>query len=197
MAFRPVHGVTELVIRGEANGSERINTFYFKNEMGTPSAAQLNQLCLEFFTDVIAFYLACLSTNYRLVSIDARDISLPLGAEGHYIPSTTMFGAISSNPEASAVAALLTRETAFTGHSNVGRVYLPEVPANSAVKDVLSSAIVTLLTNLAVRLLHKYVGNLFTPVVASREHDTFNVIHDWVVRSIIGSQRRRKTGVGS
>lgn len=188
--------VYRLAVRSTYNNvDDMINVFHYRQELvviGNPAEDLANQ----WVSDVMTTYQGVISGSVTIAEVNVRPV--PPATEFFDLALTGIVGSLSGEALPLMNAGIITWRTALIGRRNRGRSYLPVgsenlqnagswLPAYIANMDAFAVANMQLL-ELGVPqwqlVIHSEVGGTDTPVI------------DHVSRPLIGTQRRRKQGVG-
>lgn len=177
------------------NVDDIVNVWHYRQELvviGNPAEDLANQ----WATDLTLLYRGLFGGGVAITDLSVRPIApateffdLNLGAQ-----AGTLAGQTLPLPN----APIITWRSDLIGRRNRGRTFFPPPTENEQDGGSISAALITALTNFgdaAMQLLELGVPQ-WQMVVHSEVGGTDVPVTSFVVRSIMGTQRRRKQGVG-
>jgi hypothetical protein len=187
------------------DGTLAQNVFHFiANFVGDDTNQNVIDACVQYVEDI---YDALANNIRNTVDLDTVEVDTVAWdpAEGKWLteftvgigfPSVTFTDTADLLPNQMAPVML-----AYTGRpKSYGRKFIVGATESATVGSDLQSSI---LTNLATALAHYLAdetvsgSNVLSPGVPRQAENTFLEFYNGVVNSIIGSQRRRKPGLGA
>ena len=192
---RPMANTVQILVKGDFNGKQCLNTFYFKYaSVVPPTETDLSQLIDAWILNNQGAFRDCVSTDYKIIEYVAIDLgSVPQTSVSRLISPAaagTRGGAVSAGN----VAVGLKRKTSHRGRSYRGRIEVPAIVNNDVVRDIISSALQALLAILAGKLLDRIGsigGGQFIPSAGSYKLIQSNPIVAWVFDLVSDSQKTR------
>jgi hypothetical protein len=182
---------------------QMVNVFHYE-QLADGAFPGAQELCLQWEADALPAYLDLLSTRITVQILEARQV---LGGAESFDLGIGVNGELSSDDIVPLTSApIISWRTGLAGRSFRGRTYLPPVPEGNQDAGNLDSAYSDLMDAFAAanRLLINGVTEEFQLVVFSTVEDgsprvppIATPVTSWVVRDNMGSQRRRRQGVGS
>lgn len=203
MAFVPVPNGIQLCFLFTTDSQEWQFCLTLRKSAGAPTSTDLEDVAVtggSWWTNTLRNLIAPAAT---LVEVVATDLTSQ-GAPQHRLSMGTTGNAATGSPPLNA-AAVVSHRTAKRGRSYRGRSYLSAFPLGQTTSANLLNG--TYASNLA-SAFSTLAGTLdvsgFDHVVASKQHNGVatspaeaNEVINYVVDTLIDSQRRRLTGRGS
>jgi len=197
MAYIP--GWIRLTVHIDHEGSQMNLIQDYGTAVVSPTPAQLNALCLDFWTTFSTTLLSLIDDSYVVRFIDAVDLSAPGGSTGSYTISSGGQGTRSGDPMPANVANVISWRTGRSGRSYRGRTYMFGMEDTDAFGSYFVTTYLTTLGLFALALL-LYDGGptlaVYT-VVASETLAVLTPKTGYVINDVVDSQRRRLPGRGS
>lgn len=191
----------EVIIYGTIDNQMTINTFYYIDSGGVPGPSTAQNLANAWLTANKTLMSNCVSADWTFTQIKVGCLTLP--SYQPYVAPLSGSGNGPAGHQPSTDAITVTRYTGTRGQSGRGRILLPAVPTTWAVNSVLTaSAITTLSLNIIFILNEVTVSsiNYFAALVSMKNKLGPKlgaaVLNTLLLRTIIGSCRRRKIGRG-
>lgn len=199
MAFQPVPGTIEAVVRYVLGGVNIVNTFYAIHTLGETQAKI--QLLAELVDAWMDDGLKTLLSNEMTYSGTAtRGLGEENSYEGLSVAGAGACG-YAAEPLPNNCAIALKRSSGQTGRSARGRIYLPGIPVSwqSSNENILTASFVDAALVPLNNLRTVLAAEAFTEVIVSRYHNgakraegvTFAVTEYSYVDTRIDSQRAR------
>jgi hypothetical protein len=205
----------ELSVVGRCLGQEIVNVFHFR-AMAAGNLA--SAIAADFNTNMKTSFLANLPAAYQLQTLKCQQIN-PVGPIGiDYAPTGTTVGALATNPSTLAATAVIGWTTAYVGRSRRGRTFYGPMAGDQYTSDSLIAGRVTGITTFVTTFMGRYLSGgtfaataqavVWSPTIAGQYSQATPpamgdptsasaYILNAVVRTLIHTQRRRATGVGS
>jgi len=194
-----------LTIRGTLFGNQIVNSWGFM-QISTTAGFLGQALIDEWQAACLTQYQGCSSQLATYDLLSARSI-VP---DSHVVVEeslTGITGAVSGEVSPNQVAGVITWRTALAGRSYRGRTYIPALPQSYVVSGLLSATGLgnynTFRTAMMTAFAATGSSTNFRLGVISRVADgvarptpLIQVVTSSVVRTIPGTQRRRRLGVG-
>jgi len=187
-----------LAVRGVHETNNFIYGFNLRGPVGRPTEAQLIGLCSNFWTNFGAQLAALHGTQFIFTNVEATDRYDTGGAYGNFVPVVNAIGTKATDAVPANVAHVISWNTGLSGRSYQGRTYLTGWTDVDYTQSILSSANITLLSNLAQSLI-TWAGPIGTAVdfvVASIKLLSLQSINGYTIDNVADSQRRRLPGRG-
>jgi hypothetical protein len=196
--------IFKLSIVSTFTGNDQIvnNLHYVQLAAVTDPPAQ--DLADRFLSDVIPSYLNLLSTRIVVQLLEVRQV---LGGLGSYDLTVGDNGNLSSDDIVPLQSApLISWRTGLAGRAHRGRTFLPPIPEGNQDAGNLDTSYKNLMGSFAAvaRLINDGVADVWQLCIFSTELDgeprvppVGTPVTSWIIRDNMGSQRRRRQGVGS
>jgi len=198
MAFQPVGNTSRCELR-MTHGTNRLeNTFWYRWTGSPPTVAELLALAAAVGAGVGEQIRLAVSQGvvFREVYCRNMDTEVANQATQPFAPGTS--GARVGNPVASNEACEIVRRTGQTGRSSHGAIRVSEFVEADVDGNTISSALMTLLGNVALGLLQNYVGGRFFAALGSRSRgDSKPLQAAAVLDSDVDSQKTRLNAHGT
>ncbi len=201
--------VVRMTVETLTNGQRCQNTFDYGDAIGTPiSASALFTLIGDFQTQVQTQYLAVLSPLTTLVSVTASELKFGVTPSQVSIITPGTVGTAGATNLPLETGATMSRYSSIKGKHGRGRVTIPAVPNTFTTPatdaNIINATGITAYNALSARLLGTIVsgGNSWVPVLSVRPTppsvlvSNTSGINSYVLRTTLGSARRRKPGRG-
>lgn len=204
MPFQSVPNTAEVVIEGELDGEQAVNTHYAKFASAY-TQDDLNALASAVDDWVGAVWLPLMPTNYHYTRTVARGLTSEIDMEAE---DNTFSGSGTGGVNSGANNQTLSvkRRSAFTGRGARGRIFVPGIYDGAKADDNhvaagFVTAIETALNGLTdvmgdvdwlAVIVHRVAGGV--PLATAV---TFTLVEWVVVNTVIDSMRRRLPGRGS
>jgi hypothetical protein len=203
MAFVPIPDGVEVLLQGTLAGEACNNTLYY-TQSGGWGVTEMQSLADAI--DVIwgAFVAAHMYQDYNYVQTVVTDKRTDTALQA-FASTHASAGGITGAPVPNNVALSVKRQSAFTGRSARGRVYVPVgAEANLASTNVVSSAWAAFVTAAFTAMDAAAQDIDWIGVIVSRVHDgvplttavAYTIVEWIVVDLVIDSMRRRLPGRG-
>lgn len=193
-APHPQANTVKVALRGYQNGSEVINTFFFKYIAGVhPTTQQMLDLGAAFWSHIAQEYKAWCTDRWRISDLTMTDLGALPQTGAVYVPPAGN-GTNGTNPMPGNSSLGVRRTTAGKGKSYHGRVMLPPPDKGAFVNDLMVGTWITHALNLASLLLDAYPyfgGNVFRPAVGSNKLVGSTAIVSWVFDLVADSMKTR------
>lgn len=181
---------------------------YVASSLANMSVSELATLTANWLTAFKTLYLACLSPESTVTIVTAADASAGVAPT----QSTSPVGAVGTAGVSSlpgTVAAVVSKKTDYKGQHGLGRTYMPAVPntfvspltdpdslnaTGIAAYVALFNALTTTPVNIGARTAR--LSLLTRPVAPATLVSKAAPITGFLVRSPLGTIRRRRLGVG-
>lgn len=196
MAFQSVIDGISLVINQEFHGVPIANVLHYKSSVTPIPLSLLQDLCNNFWTHAGYALRGMMSSDWKLVSVIATDLTSELGLQATYAPGGGMTGQLGVGLPGS-VAGVVSLATAYRGRSFRGRIYLSGIPESLVAGNELDTAWHSAAASFVDGLLTMNLSNVQL-AVCSRVHNgvkrqagIVNVVTDYFINREVDSQRRR------
>lgn len=194
--------VWELQVIGQLEAQEVMSTFAFWDNGGAITGTPELNLAAGFTASLLTTYKACLSSDWVGQQYNVRCLTIPTRAQ---VTTTAGIAAVAgSGPaghEPTTVAAVVSRYTAFRGQCGRGRLELPAVPTSWVTSSSLTTiaAYTAFMTAYAANFIQG--GITYSPYLYSRGSRVNHTpgaapLVILQLRTVLGTQRRRKLGRG-
>ena len=167
-----------------------------KSGAGTPQG-----FCAALTTNLVSLLKGYQNNIWYWRQINFLSENLTPPVSGNYTTGYPIQGVASGDSLPYTAAGVWSWRTAYAGRSYRGRSYIPEIPEAHQNKGVLSSTLLNAWTNYANDLLAAYGSGGssadYELGVWSQKLSTFTIFNDVLIRSLLGTQRRRRQGTGA
>lgn len=157
----PYSAVAEVKIIGEMHGSQTVNVMHFGTTSAINDEAGRNQLLHDLIVAVAAcvvdFLLPAVTSDWRFLRVDVKDISANLFNEDTVAPETVSVGELSPCT-ASFISTLLNVKTGGGGKSGRGKKFLPPPGEAESTASSIDPGTVTLILAFVNCVIEKFVG---------------------------------------
>lgn len=196
--------VFKLSIVSTFTGNDQIvNNLHYK-QLAVPTDPPAQALADLFLAEAMPAYLNLLSTRITVQLLEVRQV---LGGEGSYDLTVDDNGNLSSDDIVPLTSApIISWRTGLIGRAHRGRTFLPAIPEGNQDAGNLDTSYKTLMGSFAAsaRVLDDGTDEIFQLCIFSTELDgaprvppVGTLVTSWIIRDNMGSQRRRRQGVGS
>ena len=199
--------VVKLTVVGKLHGQEVEQVMHFKGGVTSTDVIQLINDVLDCLRTTL---WPALSPEYTLVEVRAKKL-YPTATDEVVTPAvSTDHGTASGESLPSFCAAVVAIKTGLAGRTHRGRNYWGGIPEGGAANSLMTGTEWGLVIAFAACLAGKFIGltasSSWTLGVLSRKLETavggnpsnaFTAATNLTVSQVIGTQRRRKLGVGS
>ena len=187
------------VVGAGPQGQQLVNTFHYRQQSTLILDTPGEDLVQAFQEHVEPFFLGPISLACELQQYQVRGITdITYGYD--YILPAALPGGSSGQCSTPMVALIITWRTGLIGRSYRGRSYLWPVSETHIDAGQIDGSLMTDVTVLTQKLIQipLTVGHSdWKLVLWSPTRNAHNDITQGVVRSYLGTQRRRRTGVGA
>lgn len=188
--------VYRLAVRSTFNNvDDIINVHHYRQELvviGNPAEDLANQ----WASDLALLYRGLFGGGVSLTDVSVRPV--PPATEFFDLNLGSQAGLLAGQTLPLPNAPIITWRTALIGRRNRGRTFFPPPTENEQDGGSISATLISALQDYAdgaIQLLELGVPQ-WQMVVHSEVGGTDNPVTSYVVRTLMGSQRRRKQGVG-
>lgn len=171
MAFHPVQHCTMCKLRWQVDTNLCENTFAFYWGTPVPTAAELNSLAAAVAANLGTRLANAVCNNVTFRTVHCENINAPGGAQGNYNFPPGTIGRRNQSPVALNEASGIVKYTGFVGRSNRGRNSISAFGEQDVSGNTLTTALMTLLADLALGILQSYFTGRFLPAVASKANN--------------------------
>jgi hypothetical protein len=199
----PTLNVYRVRLGGVVEGQQTMNTFYYDDGMpvGSATTASLTEL-FNAFTGaggVTTAYDAAVSSDWTFSNLTIDCPTSPTLAAS--VVSPLVAGTGPAGHEPNQVAVTLAKTTAWKGQHGRGRISLPAVPTvwvsqTLLINTVAIGALVTKMKQALTGASHTFTPGLLSRATPPSTTLGYMPLTNVVIRTVLGSCRRRKPGVG-
>lgn len=195
----PVGDIYAISIHGRIEGQETVNQRYYVMGALTASEPSPQTIAAAFDSAISLNYKLAVSVNWTWEFSRLQKV-FPLPVRDA-IDSTNGAGAgtITGDSLPTTVAAVAKFSTGFAGRAKRGRIYFPGIAEASTLASFMTSGALVNFNQVASSLAAPFnAGSArFDPVVYNRTTHVSTLITGFVLRPLLGNQRRRRVGRGS
>lgn len=198
--------IVKITIVGSLHGQETNNVLHFRFTSGISTFQGLIDAILDCIRTAL---LPGLSNEWRLIEVRGKQL-FPIGTDEVITPALPGdVGGLSVEALPSYCAGLISIKTGLAGRRNRGRFFLAGIPENGHTASRLTSGELAALVAYATCLAGKFISATSTHPyflgVLSRKNiasgmnigQAFKEATVLQTTNVLGTQRRRKVGVGS
>lgn len=201
MPFHPIANTVKVVLRGDLNGQQTINTFFYKQAGTLPiTIADIDDLLSDFYVNVVPGIQGCVNTAWRGIELTGRDMTSSTGATSAFPLSGSPVGLRTGAVAPGNVSIGVRRRAGQPGRRYRGRIELPAITEGDLDGDTIITTLRNAILNLIVKLLLDFTtssGKIMQPAVGSSANGTSSLITAWLFDLISDSQKTRLTAHGS